>query len=106
MTHLVVALAIALEPGGRAEAAGHLLHRRRGRQATLIVTPAGESLLVDTGFPGSRHVRLEARRPAAGRDAQRIVAAARDAGVTRIDSLLITHFHADHNGGCAWSSQS
>ena len=59
-----------------------------GGQSTLIVTPAGESLLVDTGFAGFD-----------GRDAGRIVAAAHDAGITRIDYLLLTHFHWDHDGG-------
>ncbi len=59
-----------------------------GGQSTLIVTPAGESLLVDTGFGGYE-----------GRDPNRIAAAARAAGVTAIDYLLITHFHGDHAGG-------
>ena len=59
-----------------------------GGQSTLIVTPAGQSLLVDTGFAGFD-----------GRDSGRIVAAARDAGITRIDYLLLTHFHWDHDGG-------
>jgi competence protein ComEC len=59
-----------------------------GGQSTLIVTPAGESLLVDTGYDGFN-----------GRDAKRIFAAARDAGVMRIDYLLMTHFHQDHDGG-------
>jgi len=59
-----------------------------GGQATLFVTPAGESLLIDTGWDGFE-----------GRDANRIVAAARDAGVSRIDYVLITHYHSDHVGG-------
>ena len=59
-----------------------------GGQATLIVSPARQSLLVDTGFAGFD-----------GRDAGRILAAARDAGVTSIDVLLTTHFHFDHDGG-------
>ncbi|HZD77327.1 MAG TPA: MBL fold metallo-hydrolase [Acidobacteriaceae bacterium] len=59
-----------------------------GGQATLFVTPAGKSLLIDTGWPDHN-----------GRDADRIVAAARDAGLKRIDSVLITHFHEDHVGG-------
>jgi beta-lactamase superfamily II metal-dependent hydrolase len=59
-----------------------------GGQATLIVTPAGESLLVDTGWGGAN-----------GRDAKRIMAVAREAGLTQIDYLLITHFHNDHDGG-------
>ena len=59
-----------------------------GGQATLFVTPAGQSLLIDTGWPGND-----------GRDADRIVAAARKAGVSKIDYILITHFHNDHVGG-------
>ena len=59
-----------------------------GGEATLFVGPAGESLLVDTGWPGYD-----------GRDADRIAAAAREAGVTQIDYLLVTHFHTDHMGG-------
>ena len=59
-----------------------------GGQATLIVSPSGESLLIDAGWPGF-----------SGRDADRIVAAAKDAGVARIDYLLVTHYHLDHVGG-------
>ena len=59
-----------------------------GGAATLIVTPAGQSLLIDAGYGGRE-----------GRDPSRILAAAAEAGVTRIDYLLITHFHNDHVGG-------
>jgi len=59
-----------------------------GGQATMIVTPSGQSILIDTGWPGFN-----------GRDAGRIVVAARAAGVERIDYVLITHFHRDHVGG-------
>ena len=59
-----------------------------GGQSTLLVTPAGESLLVDTGYGGND-----------ARDARRIMAAVRDAGLTKIDYLLITHFHQDHDTG-------
>ena len=59
-----------------------------GGQATLIVAPGGHSLLVDTGWPGNN-----------GRDAGRIEAAMKDAGITKIDKVLITHFHTDHVGG-------
>jgi beta-lactamase superfamily II metal-dependent hydrolase len=59
-----------------------------GGQATLFVAPTGESLLIDTGWPGNN-----------GRDADRIVAAAKEAGIAKIDFVLITHFHNDHVGG-------
>jgi beta-lactamase superfamily II metal-dependent hydrolase len=61
-----------------------------GGEATLFVSPTGESLLVDTGWPGFE-----------GRDADRIAAAAKDAGISQIDHLAITHYHADHAGGTA-----
>ena len=57
-----------------------------GGQSTLFVSPSGESMLVDTGFPGER-------------DATRIAAVAKGAGVSQIDYLLITHYHGDHVGG-------
>jgi beta-lactamase superfamily II metal-dependent hydrolase len=58
-----------------------------GGAATLIVTPAGESLLVDSGFPGDR-------------DAGRIAHVALEvAGLKQIDHYLTTHWHRDHVGG-------
>ena len=59
-----------------------------GGKSTLYVSPSGESMLVDTGYAGKNN-----------RDADRIVAAARAAGVTRIDHLVVTHYHGDHAGG-------
>src|SRR5215470_326382 len=59
-----------------------------GGAATLIVTPAGESILVDAGWPGFE-----------GRDANRIEAAMKAAGITGIDHLIMTHYHIDHYGG-------
>jgi beta-lactamase superfamily II metal-dependent hydrolase len=61
-----------------------------GGEATLFVSPTGESLLVDAGWPGFD-----------GRDADRILAVAKRAGIDRIDHLVITHYHADHVGGTA-----
>ena len=60
-----------------------------GGAATLIITPAGESMLIDTGYPDK------------DRDATRINEAARAAGLTKIDHLMISHFHRDHVGGLA-----
>jgi glyoxylase-like metal-dependent hydrolase (beta-lactamase superfamily II) len=59
-----------------------------GGQATLVVSPSGESLLVDTGYVGFND-----------RDADRIAAAVKQAGLSRIDYLVVTHYHADHVGG-------
>src|SRR5216110_3285274 len=60
-----------------------------GGAATLIVSPTGESLLIDSGFPGDR-------------DAGRIAQVAREvAGLKQIDQYLTTHWHRDHVGGIA-----
>src|ERR1043165_4394519 len=60
-----------------------------GGAATLIVTPAGESVLIDTGNPG-------------GRDSGRIFeCASKSAGLKQIDPLITTHYHRDHFGGAA-----
>jgi competence protein ComEC len=57
-----------------------------GGNAVLFVAPSGESMLVDTGNGGD----------AAVRDAGRVMAAVKDAGVKQIDHLIITHYHNDH----------
>src|SRR5215469_3356512 len=69
-----------------------------GGQSTLIITPERHSLLIDTGWAGDG-TGFRPGDPHVARDANRIVAAARDAGITQIDYLLITHFHVDHDGG-------
>jgi competence protein ComEC len=70
-----------------------------GGQSTLLVTPKRESLLIDTGWAGNGMAGSRPGEPSQSRDANRIVAAARDAGIKRIDYVLITHFHPDHDGG-------
>ena len=57
-----------------------------GGNATLFVAPSGESVLIDTGNGGA----------AAARDADRIMAAVKDAGLKHIDTLITTHWHGDH----------
>jgi beta-lactamase superfamily II metal-dependent hydrolase len=59
-----------------------------GGAATLIVTPAGESILVDAGWPGFD-----------GRDAGRIERAMKAANIQAIDHMITTHYHTDHYGG-------
>ncbi|MFL6606260.1 MAG: ComEC/Rec2 family competence protein [Steroidobacteraceae bacterium] len=70
-----------------------------GGQSTLLITPEKESFLIDTGWPGNGTPGSRHGDPSQARDAKRIVAAARDAGIKQIDYLLITHFHTDHDGG-------
>src|SRR3954453_8596118 len=70
-----------------------------GGQATLVVTPAGESLLIDTGFPSDGTFQSVPGAPTSARDANRVAAVAKAAGLKRIDYMLVTHFHADHDGG-------
>jgi beta-lactamase superfamily II metal-dependent hydrolase len=63
-----------------------------GGAATLLVTPQGESVLIDCGNPGRR-------------DADRIYRTASEAGIKGIDHLIITHWHTDHYGGVERLSQ-
>ena len=58
-----------------------------GSAATLVVSPSGESLLYDTGWDTD------------DRDAKRIAAVAKQAGLARIDHLVLSHFHVDHASG-------
>ena len=59
-----------------------------GGKSTLFVSPSGESMLVDAGYAGYNN-----------RDAGRIAAAAKAAGIRQIDYLVVTHYHQDHVGG-------
>ena len=61
-----------------------------GGQATLFVTPSGESMLIDTGYPGL-----------ADRDVTRVLGTIKEAGLTKLDYLLVTHYHNDHVGNAA-----
>ena len=76
------------QPAAKADKLKVFLVDVEGGQATLFVTPEGESLLIDTGWPGNN-----------GRDADRIVMVARQAGLKKIDYVLLTHYHDDHVGG-------
>ena len=62
-----------------------------GGAATLFVTPAGESLLIDSGYPEYDD-----------RDRNRIVDVAKNhAGLKQIDHALVSHWHLDHYGNHA-----
>ena len=60
-----------------------------GGAATLVVTPEGESVLIDSGWPGRDD-----------RDPRRIEAVVRnEAKLDHLDHLVTTHWHTDHFGG-------
>ena len=64
-----------------------------GGGSTLVKTPAGEGILIDSGNPG-------------GRDSGRIVKVATEqASLKQIDYFILTHFHTDHFGGAAEISE-
>lgn len=89
--HLILLAALTLTPS--AHAAKNLemyFIDVEGGQATLIVAPSGESMLVDTGWPGF-----------GARDADRIAAVMKHAKLKKLDHVFITHFHRDHVGGAA-----
>lgn len=88
---LFTALALRPAPAMAKTAPAHLriyLVDVEGGAATLMVTPAGQAILIDTGWAGF-----------GGRDTDRILHAMHEAGVHRIDYLISTHYHDDHIGG-------
>jgi competence protein ComEC len=95
MKRIVIALAfVVLVAAGAIRAADTLdiyFIDTEGGQATLLMTPAGQTMLIDSGFADADS--------AVARDASRIAAAARLANASRIDVFMPTHFHGDHVGG-------
>lgn len=62
-----------------------------GGAATFVVTPSGESILVDSGYPDNN-----------GRDRDRILDVVRRvAGRTVINHAVVSHWHLDHYGNHA-----
>src|ERR1700730_2384953 len=80
-----------------------------GGQATLFVSPAGQSMLVDTGFPGNQGLAsapgvgaaAASGAPEPTRDPDRLSAVLKQANVTVLDYVVITHYHGDHAGNAA-----
>lgn len=89
MMRIAVLFVLLLMPAVSASAQGLQIFfiDVEGGQATLIVTPAGQSVLIDAGYGRT------------SRDPDRIMAALREARLERIDYLVVTHFHGDHVGG-------
>lgn len=83
---LVVSGTIAGAQGGSSKPLQIYVIDTEGGKATLFVSPTGQTALLDSGNPG-------------GRDTDRIMAALTDAGVTKLDYLITTHYHVDHVGG-------
>jgi beta-lactamase superfamily II metal-dependent hydrolase len=61
-----------------------------GSKSSLVVSPSGQSMLIDAGIPGTEQN---------GRDAARILEACKAAGVKKIDFMVTTHYDGDHVGG-------
>src|SRR6202022_4534223 len=74
-----------------------------GGQGALFVSPSGQSMLVDTGFPGKQGAATaaEANAPGITRDADRITTVLKQANITVLDYVVITHYHGDHVGNAA-----
>lgn len=74
-----------------------------GGAATLLLTPEGKSVLIDTGWPpGFVFPRPKPGEPPplpTTSTGDRIAAAAAAMGIKKIDYLIMTHYHGDHLGG-------
>jgi beta-lactamase superfamily II metal-dependent hydrolase len=82
---LIAITAVALPSAQTKGLTAYVIDTEGGKSA-LWITPSGQTILVDAGNPG-------------GRDTDRLMEAIKDAGVTKIDYLVSTHYHVDHIGG-------
>ncbi len=86
---LALAAALSLAQPRQAPALRIYVVDVEGGGSTLVLSPSGQSMLIDSGSPGA----------AADRDSARIADAMKAAGLTKIDSLFTTHYDSDHVGG-------
>lgn len=91
LVSVVSAARVDAEPGAQERPLRIFFIDVQGGAATLLVSPEGESILIDSGWPGFED-----------RDPKRIVSVLKDvAGCTQLDHLITTHWHIDHYGGVA-----
>ncbi|MBX9599509.1 MAG: MBL fold metallo-hydrolase [Bryobacteraceae bacterium] len=88
VAHAAALLILASTPAAAAKTLDIYFIDAEGGQAMLVIAPSGQTMLIDAGWQGAE-----------AREARRIQAAMKAAGVKRIDTLLVTHFHPDHAGG-------
>src|SRR3954468_20119955 len=86
---VAVALFLAMSQAQRPDTLRIYVVDVEGGGATLVISPSGQSMLIDSGSPGA----------AAERDSKRIADAMRAAGLAKIDYLFTTHYDSDHVGG-------
>jgi len=89
LSTVLVMLTLAAAQAARTDALRIYVVDVEGGGATLVISPGGQSMLIDSGSPGA----------AAERDSQRIADAMHAAGLTKINYLFITHYDGDHVGG-------
>jgi len=96
---LMAALLLAMPAAAQEKPLKIMVVDVEGGAATLFLTPEGQSLLIDTGWP-ARNGQMPS--PDGSQDsADRIVMAAKNLGIKKIDYVLVTHYHDDHSGGAA-----
>jgi beta-lactamase superfamily II metal-dependent hydrolase len=93
---LLISAAFSLAPLYAADALRIYVIDVEGGGSTLVIAPSGQSMLIDSGSAG----------PAGDRDAKRIAAVMKDAGLKKIDYLFTTHYDGDHVGGAPNANQT
>lgn len=91
MRALLLALLLLPSPALAGETLDIYFIDVEGGAATLLVTPVGESILIDSGYPDNQ-----------GRDRDRILRVVKEvAGCDEINHAVVSHWHLDHYGNHA-----